>query len=322
MGRSISYKLFFILIALILSLNFTTSVLSAPKIKYIEGDVLITFKSDISGDQIKEFEISYQLTLISKISHLRLHHYHHQGNIQTKKLMQELQKLDIINSVDFNQINHTQYTPTDPSFNEQWYLHNTGQQVNGLSGPSNIDIDWPEAMDIFSGIGDVIVAVIDSGVTLDHPDISSKLWVNTAETDNNSIDDDGNGYVDDIYGWDFIGNDNLPIDSSGHGTLVSSIIAASIDNGLGVAGISQNVQIMPLLVCNNNGTCSSLDFINASTYAAENGAKIINYSAGGYNYNSSELAQIQWLEQQGILLIISSGNDGNDTDITFHYPSG
>ena len=127
-----------------------------------------------------------------------------------------------------------QQLPTDPLFSQQWALHNTGQLVNGRNGPADADIDWPEAMDFYSPTASVIVAVIDSGVALDHPEITNKVWVNPGEV-KNGLDDDGNGYVDDLVGWDFVDDDNLPLDENGHGTLVASLIVSSVENGIGVS---------------------------------------------------------------------------------------
>ena len=150
------------------------------------------------------------LTLLSIIQHLGVYHYRHPEEYKTTLLAETFSREPIIESVDLNHIRKKQAVPTDPSFTEQWYLHNSAQLVNGYVGNADVDIDWPEAMDVFSGTQEVIVAVIDSGVSVDHPEILPTLWTNDGEIPYNSIDDDANGYVDDSIGWDFVADDNIP----------------------------------------------------------------------------------------------------------------
>lgn len=288
---------------------------------YVEGDVLIVFKSDATNETIKAVEDKYQLDLFSQLPHLNLRIYHHDKNISTKDLVETLRKLDSIKSVEFNYISKGNGIPTDPSFDKQWYLHNTGQEANAVSGAEDIDIDWPEAMDIYSGTETILVAVLGTGIAYDHPELASKMWANQNEIPGNGIDDDSNGYIDDIHGWDFINDDGIPYDTDGHETLVASIIAAQMDNGEGVTGISPNVELMSVKLCANSGKCDSADFLMATTYAAMNGAQIINYSSGGYSYSQIAYDQISWLEEQGILFVTSAGNDSIQTENKPHYPS-
>lgn len=130
--------------------------------------------------------------------------------------------------------------PNDPRFDELWGLNNTGQR-----GVEDADIDAPEAWDIQTG-SDVVVGVIDTGIDYIHPDLDDNLWVNEGEIPDNGIDDDGNGYVDNYHGYDFVNGDSDPFDDNGHGTHVSGTIAAEGDNGVGVIGVNWDAQIMGL----------------------------------------------------------------------------
>lgn len=136
--------------------------------------------------------------------------------------------------------------PDDPKFGELWGLHNTGQG----GGRPDADIDAPEAWDITTGSSDVVVAVIDTGVDYMHPDLAANMWVNPGESgdgkETDGVDNDGNGYVDDVYGYDFVYNDPDPSDTSGHGTHVAGTIAAVGDNATGVVGVAWTARIMAL----------------------------------------------------------------------------
>ncbi|MCX5638998.1 MAG: S8 family serine peptidase, partial [Planctomycetota bacterium] len=169
--------------------------------------------------------------------------------------------------------------PNDPNFRRQWALNNTGQ----TGGTRDADIDAPEAWDIQTGSSDIIVAVIDSGVDYRHPDLAGNMWTNTGEVGGISgYDDDDNGYVDDVYGYDFLNDDNDPADDLFHGTHCAGVIGADTDNAKGVAGVCWDVSIMALKVGDSNGV--DLDAaIEAIGYAAAMGARVINASWGGYN---------------------------------------
>ena len=166
--------------------------------------------------------------------------------------------------------------PNDPGFGYLWGLHNTGQ----TGGTADADIDALEAWDIQTGSDDVVVAVIDTGIDLDHEDLASNIWVNTDETPNNGIDDDNNGYTDDVYGWDFYGNNNDPNDKgTTHGTHVAGTIGAVGDNSTGVVGVNHDVQLMALRFLGpNGGTLAGA--IEAIEYATNNGADLSNNSWG------------------------------------------
>jgi subtilisin len=174
----------------------------------------------------------------------------------------------------------------------------------------NIDrVNAPEAWNRgYTGSG-IVVAVIDSGVDYKHPDLDSNIWINFKEIAGNGKDDDGNGYVDDVRGWDFIGNDNNPIDLDGHGTHIAGIIAAE-NNGIGTTGVAPNAKIMPIRALDAlEGTTA--DVVAGIRYAANNGANVINVSIGR-NFPSIELeSAISYAVSKGSVVVFASGNDGD-----------
>ncbi|MCK4958456.1 MAG: S8 family serine peptidase, partial [Planctomycetes bacterium] len=221
-------------------------------------------------------------------------------------------------SVQPNYYVQTLQVPNDPRFSEMWALNNTGQ-TGGLAGA---DIDAVSTWNTTTGSSSVIVAVIDSGVDYTHPDLSENIWVNTAEIAGNGIDDDGNGYVDDIYGYDFEGNDSDPQDELGHGTHCAGTIAAKGNNAIGVTGVSWRSQVMVcrFIGADNYGLIS--DAIEAVNYAVANGANILSNSWGWQGGPSDALeAAIVNARDNGVLFVAAAGNETANNDNTSFYPA-
>lgn len=282
---------------------------------FVPDHVIIVFKPSATQEQIDQLTGELQLVEISSTPHLNLRLYRFNPSYSIDLLILEIRKYQFVEFAEPNYYRRS--TALDPDISQQWFLDNIGQQVNGLNGPADIDIDWSEGRNIFSPSQQVTVAVIDSGVAIDHPELVDSIWINNDEIFNNGVDDDGNGYVDDRFGWDFVDNDALPLDENGHGTLVSSTVSGTKNNGILGSGVSPETKIMPLRILNDFGQGRSfyvtIDlFIDSTTYAANNGAKIINASFGGSAYSYSELLQINWLKSKGILLVIAAGNGGID----------
>lgn len=206
--------------------------------------------------------------------------------------------------------------PNDPFFPLLWGLHNTGQS----GGTPDADIDAPEAWGVQTG-AQVVIGVIDTGVDYLHPDLAANIWTNPDEVPGNGIDDDGNGYVDDVHGWDFVNNDNDPMDDHSHGTHCSGTIAAIGDNGIGVAGVCWHARIMPLKFLDAGGYGTTANAVLALEYATANGARVTSNSWGGGSYSSALYEAIAAARDAGALFIAAAGNDAADNDLYPHYPS-
>ncbi len=160
----------------------------------------------------------------------------------------------------------------------------------------------------YTGQG-VVVAVVDSGVDYTHPDLKNNIWVNTREIAGNGLDDDHNGYIDDIVGWDYVDYDNSPLDGTGHGTHVAGTIAAEL-NTFGATGVAYGAKVMPVRVLDANGNGSYARIAEGVYYAVDNGANIINLSIGGTTYSAQLQAAIQYATDRGVLVISAAGNNG------------
>jgi subtilisin family serine protease len=212
--------------------------------------------------------------------------------------------------------------PNDPHFSPLWGLHNTGQAVNGVTGTSDADVDGPEAWDLTVGSPAVTVAIVDSGVSLSHPDLGPNAWANPGETgggrQSNGIDDDHNGYVDDANGWDWVDSDADPADANGHGTHVAGTVAARGDNGTGVSGVAWHAGLMALRALDAAGNGSVADAIEAYTYAGSKGARVLNASFGGPVFSRAEYDAIRAVP--GVLFVAAAGNEGLSNDVVPQYP--
>ena len=205
-----------------------------------------------------------------------------------EEALAELRGNPLVEYAEPNYIVRAVLMPNDPQFAQLWGLHNTGQ----TGGTPDADIDAPEAWDIHRGSSDVIIAVIDTGVAYNHPDLDdgldSNIWTNDVELNGiPGIDDDGNGYVDDIYGWDFVGEDNDPTDFYAHGIHVAGTVAAIGSNATGITGVNWLASIMPLRIFGAFGYGDAAKAIEAIFYAVDNGARVINASWGGEGFSQA-----------------------------------
>ncbi len=215
-------------------------------------------------------------------------------------------------------------TPSDSDYALQWGLHNTGQHIGDSAGTVDADIDAPEAWDLSTGSNSIVVAVVDTGVDYDHPDLSTNIWTNADEIGGNDIDDDSNGYPDDVHGWDFEGNTSDPMDMNSyletyHGTHCAGIVGAVGNNGIGVSGVAWNVKIMPLRFLNETGSGTIANATKAILYANANGADVISNSWGGY---SESQALKDAIDSSSAVVVCAAGNDASDNDGDYpFYPA-
>jgi subtilisin family serine protease len=230
-----------------------------------------------------------------------------------------------------NAVIKLQATPNDPVFGYQYGLNNTGTVPfdTGVS-TADADIDAPEAWDLTTGSSDVVVAVVDSGIDYTHPDLAANMWHNPFEVPGDGIDNDSDGFVDDVYGADFANNDADPFDDNGHGTHVAGTIGAAGNNGVGVAGVNWHVQLMALKFISASGSGASADAIEALNYATamrQKGVnlKLTNNSWNGGGYEQALRDAIAATNNAGMLFVAAAGNGGSDNvgdnnDTVASYP--
>ncbi len=217
-------------------------------------------------------------------------------------------------------IRHTHLTPNDPSYPIQWGQHNTGQEIDSSFGVADADTDAPEAWDVRTRADGVVVAVIDTGILYTHEDLADNMWRNPGES-LDGIDNDGNGFVDDIHGINAINNSGDPLDDNGHGTHCAGIIGAVGNNGTGVAGMAWNVELMGVKFLSASGSGSTSDMITCVNYAVSEGADIINASFGGGGFSLSAYNAIENARNNGVIFVAAAGNDSFDNDLWPSYPS-
>ncbi|KAA3618549.1 MAG: T9SS C-terminal target domain-containing protein [Calditrichaeota bacterium] len=227
-------------------------------------------------------------------------------------------KFTVLISIIFTCNLFAQYNPNDPRFGEQW---------------GHTKVKTPEAWDISLGQREIVVGMIDTGVNWHHEDLQEKIWINDAEVNGTAdFDDDGNGYEDDIRGWDFFNNDADPLDdftngNTGHGSIGAGIIAANLDNEIGMSGICDNIKILPLKITNPGATPYpdvNSNLVKAINYAVDKNVDLINASIGGFDYNQDVYTALQNAKNAGILIVISAGNhhtEGKNIDDNKNYPA-
>ncbi len=296
---------------------------------YKEGELLVKFKlgvvttSSFKIHQAVGASVIKSFSVVPNLEHVKL-----PEGLSVKDAIIKYKNDPNVEYAEPNYILHISETiPNDTDFGQQWDLRNTGQFANGTPGA---DIKAPEAWDITKGSSSIIVAVIDTGIDYNHSDLVGNIWTNSGEIPNNGIDDDGNGYIDDWRGWNFVSSDNNPMDDNGHGTHVAGIIGAVGNNGTGIAGLMWNVKLMALKFLNSDGEGTIADAIGAIQYAVAKGAKIINASFGGSAYSNTLYDAINSANSAGILFMAAAGNGGglfcdsgigNNNDLSPCYPA-
>lgn len=209
--------------------------------------------------------------------------------------------------------------PDDTLFGRQWNLTNDGTNCpSTVSCEPDADIDAELAWDITVGSSSIVVAVLDGGLKWDHPDIDDRVWQNVDETHSNGEDDDGNGYSDDIRGWNFADDDNDVMDETGHGTSVAYVIGAESDNNEGYAGVDWKARIMPLKVIDSEGRAYDSWVASAIQYAVDNGARVVNVSVSGPGSSTAVGDAIEYAYQAGGTVVASMGNTN---DNVLKYPA-
>jgi subtilisin family serine protease len=339
MSRSRILNPFLRLLIVSLVLLFCAGTSAQPGPQYAPDEILVTFHEGLADPDCR--------ASISSAGHTVLRRFHFarsprskqnrrylvriRSGLKVEEALDAAQQLAGIEAAQPNYIYRALQPPDDTYYGLQWGLENVGgdsaHTMYDLPGPdpwvTGKDIGWEAAHEIIEGwsLDPVIVGVIDTGIDFDHPDLAGIIWTNSDEVPGNGADDDSNGYVDDLNGWDYVGDDDDPDDEDGHGTHVAGVIGAITNNGEGVAGIAENVRLMPLRVLDSENSGYTSDIIDAIYYGIDEGARVLNNSWGGGDYDSALESAIVDAHAAGVLVVCAAGNDTSDNDATPHYPS-
>jgi len=297
------------------------------------GEILVKFGSDVPEQSRQAIRALVGAKVVQVFSSIGVEYWRLPDETDTEAVLARLAAFPEIEYAEPNYVYMPQMLPNDPDFGLLWHLHNTGQWVNGSAGSVGADISALEAWDKEIGDPALVIAVIDSGVAYEHPDLIQNVWTNRGEIPGNGLDDDGNGFPDDLHGWDFVNDDNNPSDYSvdlygdGHGTHVAGVIAAAGNNGIGTTGVMWRAQIMSLQVfdlfeVNAFGGIQNTLILAAVEYAVKNGARIINCSFGGYGESAAQFDILEMAHRNGVLVVAAAGNDRIDNDKLPIYPAG
>jgi subtilisin family serine protease len=308
---------------------------------YVEGRLLLKLHAgaslnrlessldDLAGGASAEYRMRRFKALSAKAgqSLMRLDY----PGLTTRKLLESLEGHPDVAVAEPDYIISIDAVPNDTEFGQLWSLENTGQTVDEEPSTPDADIDAPQAWDrLGPGDAEVVVAIIDTGVDYTHADLAANMWTNTAELGGETgVDDDGNGYVDDIYGIDMANGDSDPYDDHYHGTHVAGTIAAVTDNEAGIAGIAWNrakIMALKFLAANGRGVTSDavacVDYAVSMNQRAENDIVVINASWGSSSASETLKAALEAAAAEGIILSAAAGNSTNDCDgERKHYPS-
>ncbi len=307
---------------------------------FVPGQLIIGFRAGVTGEEIATFYEDYNFTEASDLDgnpndtdeEEKLAYVPAQvtqdfiASVERDPRV-EFAEPNYLLSVDFgpNEFMWPQaLTPDDPQFDEMWGLNNTGQ----TGGTDDADIDAPEAWEITTGSTEILVGVIDTGVDYDHEDLAANMWVNPDEIPDNGIDDDDNGYVDDIHGINAINDSGDPMDDFGHGTHVAGTIGAKGGNGLGVIGVNWDIRIIACKFLGASGGGNSANAVKCFKYFNQLKAKgykvlITNNSWGGGGFSQAlkeAMAATDQPDNTPILHVCAAGNAGNDNDSIPAYP--
>lgn len=304
--------------------------------EFKQGEVLVQLKKNklsAYGMQANALLASLSKKYTASISHLQtdksLVKVVVKENVAMSQLIADIQGSSQVEFAEPNYIyraslveERRSVVPNDPNFANNWGLLNTGQRdPKGQVGTAGSDIDATLAWATGTGSRDMIVAVIDTGVDYNHEDLKDNIYVNSGEIEGNGKDDDGNGFIDDVRGWDFQQKDNNPMDDNRHGTHCAGTIGAVGDNGVGTAGVAWQVRIVPIKFLSAGGSGSLADAVESIKYATKLGVHVMSNSWGGGGFSQAMFNAIQEAKEKGILFVAAAGNEGNNNDSSPAYPA-
>lgn len=337
--------------SLLLSLTVLSTGAMAKEVRYVPGEIIVKFKAGkektfFNSKGIKDLGVSLKRDInlhFDKLSLVKI------SNDKSSQSMENiLESLRANPNVEYaepnyiysiNPIRGQAFTakqleqspfsdlsaalPDDPKFSNLWGLRNTGSnEPKGSAGVEGADVNALNAWDLTKGSKKVKIAVIDTGVDYNHPDLKNNIWTNQAELNGKpGVDDDGDGYIDDIHGYNFATNTADPMDGHGHGTHCSGTIGAVHNNQLGVAGVMSDVTIVPIKFLGDDGSGTLEAAVKAIDYATTLNVDLMSNSWGGGGFSQALFDAIKKASDKGIIFTAAAGNESSNNDTTPSYPA-
>ena len=284
-GKYEYMKYVYIILILVSTSGFANTALDG---EYVQNEVLVTYANSITHSNVVKLKIKTSV----------------------EDAIEEFSKSPEVLSVQPNYIYHaTNTTPNDEQYGQLWSLKNTGQTVTNSTystnnpGTAGYDLGMEKVWDVITDCSSVVVAVLDTGVNYNHNDLKNNMWDGSTN-----------------HGYDFVDDDNDPMDLNGHGTHVAGIIAAEGNNSIDSVGVCWNAKVMAVRILDIYGSGTTANIIAGINYAVTNGAKVINMSLSEANYDAAFKSAIDSAQTSGVLVVVSAGNDGADVEITPGYP--
>lgn len=288
------------------------------------NSLIVSFAEGVSPQQQAQILASQGLEVVKRFEFINAVQVQTSPGTAIIEKTGQLNQMPEILYAEPDYLNEFSRLSNDPQLSQQWHYDNQGQ----TGGTVDADIDLPEAWDSFTGSATTVIAVLDSGIDYNHPDLRPNLWTNPGEIPGDGIDNDGNGYIDDIFGIDTADNDSDNFDTNGHGTHVAGTTGAVGNNGTGVSGVNWNSKILAVKVGLDSGGIPNSAVIEALDYIAmmktQFGVNIVvsNNSYGGGPPSQAVQDAIQASVDAGIPFVAAAGNSGTDNDANGDFPSG
>lgn len=302
-------------VAAALSVSLSVAAAAAPRV--IPGELIVKYRTGVTEASKSSARARVpSASRVKRFDFIRAEHVRFSG-MSTEQAIATLRRDPSIEYVEPNYEWTIDVVPNDTRFSELYGMRNTGQ----TGGTPGADIRATAAWDVFTGDASLKVGVIDTGVDYNHPDLAANAWTNPGEIPGNNLDDDGNGYVDDIHGYDFVNDDGDPFDDNGHGTHCAGTIAGVGNNGLGVTGVVWSARIIGIKFLGAGGSGSTDDAIAGVQYAIAVGCRLTSNSWGGGGFSQALLDAIDAAGAADQLFIAAAGNAGSDNDASPSYPA-
>lgn len=335
--------------ALSLGLVLCSSLGFASEFRHVPGEIIVKFKANgeksfSKSSMTKTFGIKVARQIKQSFDSLSVLKFDESNKASMDLILKELRSNPSVEYAEPNYIYNvdpirsgasfkkldaspfvdmTRAAPTDPRFKDLWGLRNTGSnEPKGTAGVEGADVNALNAWELTTGSKTVKIAVIDTGVDYNHADLKENTWVNSVELNGKAgVDDDGNGYIDDIHGYDFANDDADPMDGHGHGTHCSGTIGALHNNSVGVAGVMSDVTIVPVKFLGDDGSGTLEGAIRAIDYATSLNVDLMSNSWGGGGYSQALFDAIKRASDKGIIFTAAAGNASSNNDSTPSYPA-